>query len=191
MVLVFISHSKDDTNIRNFFGNIINSIEGFNSKFMEFETIKGYPALFIEKIIGNEDVKAVFVLLGSNITKSPYTQNWVAFEVGMAKALKKDIWVFEEFNTDIKFPIPYLDFYMMYTIDNKDHFDFIRSLVKQYKDEESLIGILFRLRVKDRFKFAFKKVICPNPRCNAFYYLLNTIREFKCPVCREPIHFKI
>jgi len=43
----------------------------------------------------------------------------------------------------MQFPVPYLDFYMMYTIDNKEHFNSVRSLVEDYILEESLTAMIF------------------------------------------------
>jgi len=184
MGIIFVSHSQYDTNIRNFFGNIIGSVKGMNPLFMEFENIERYPAQVTKENIGNEDTRAVFVLLGPNITGTEYTRSWVAFEVGVATALKKDIWVFEPFNENIMFPVPFLNHYVLYELGNRDYFNFTKEIVSIYK-RTSLFGL----------RKSIIEYMSPHPitcdYCKASYTLHSRVRSFKCPVCLKTLTFRI
>ncbi len=69
---------------------------------MEFEKLLEIPVYQILDQI--KDSNALF-LLGPKTNYSKYTSNWIAFEIGAAAALGTDIWVFEEVNRKVKFPI--------------------------------------------------------------------------------------
>ena len=76
---------------------------------------------------------AVFVLLGKNLGNPPayslqYTHNWVSFEVGVASATRKPIWVFEEFGSFIRYPIPFVTDYAQYTLANIRHLQYYGSV---------------------------------------------------------------
>jgi len=45
-----------------------------------------------------------------------YTQNWIAYEIGLACALRKDVWVLCD-GVTINFPVPYLNNYCPGMID--------------------------------------------------------------------------
>jgi hypothetical protein len=86
MVFVFISHSKYDIGIENFFGAAIGRVDGLNHKMMEMENLEDqydrYAAIEISNYIRYECV-CLIVLLGQNLLSSPrspiHTQNWGAF----------------------------------------------------------------------------------------------------------------
>ena len=113
-----MSHSQKDTKIREFFGCIFatthvkaffKEIEGFDSKKHSDE---------IRRNIKNSN--AVFVLLGKNVQKYRFTNDWVIWETGIAKGLNKDIWVFEPSNLfrTLKVVIPEVTHYVIYDKDD-------------------------------------------------------------------------
>jgi hypothetical protein len=116
MVFVFVSHSKHDRQLVNFFSNIFADI-GLRGMFYEWQIVPNdYAGRTITSIIRNRECAALFVLLGRNLQRPPtstpqFTHNWVSFEVGIAAGIGKPIWVFEEYNTEIKFPVPYVTDY--------------------------------------------------------------------------------
>ncbi|MDE1767498.1 MAG: hypothetical protein KGI27_14680, partial [Thaumarchaeota archaeon] len=95
------------------------------ASFMELEDLEGeYAGSRISDIIRSnvqEDTNAVLVLLGKNLENPPsatpqYTHNWVNFEVGVAAGCKKPVWVFEDYDEFINFPIPYVTDYCRYNL---------------------------------------------------------------------------
>ena len=101
---VFVSHSKRDVTIRQFFDSIFADTKVAAVR-MEFEELHSTPSVDIRNRIMQSD--ALFVLLGQNLTFSQYTENWVGFEVGIATALNKPIWVMERFGDKVQFPFHY------------------------------------------------------------------------------------
>lgn len=95
MTTVFVSHSKRDEKIKNFFALIFNR-KGINSILMELEDLQ-YMNKGVEisrKICEESD--ALVVLLGKNVQSPPkrahnFTRNWVSFEVGVAAGCKKPV----------------------------------------------------------------------------------------------------
>ena len=84
--------------------------------------------------------ETVFLLLGPNNRRSIHTQNWIAFEVGLGCAFNKQVWVFEQMSSKIEFPIPYATDYMLYNLEDKDHFNYVKSIIEGYGRTETLFG---------------------------------------------------
>ena len=139
-----------------------------------------YPAERIADIIRSnfqENTKAVAVLLGRNLENPPtaspqYTHNWVNFEVGIAAACNKPVWVFEDFKDFIQFPIPFVSDYCRYTLGDKNHLlnigEFLKTMVNSPQQ--------FINR---------KKIRCT--LCNANYKIWDSEKKLNCPVCRQNI----
>jgi len=177
---IFVSHSKHDVDIVNFIEKAIFNV-GFTPKLMELEEMGSkYPALRIADIIRSnfqENTKAVAVLLGKNLENPPtatpqYTHNWVNFEVGVAASCNKPVWVFENFNDFIRFPIPFVTDYCRYNLGDKNHLlnigEFLKTMVtlpQQYVNR--------------------KKIKCE--LCNAYYRIWDNEKNLNCPVCRQNI----
>lgn len=75
---IFVSHSQHDKDIRMAFSEIF-ALAGIKPKYMEFENF--YPPAWSEIKEQIKKSEAVFLLLGPNIKKSYYTENWVAFQL--------------------------------------------------------------------------------------------------------------
>ena len=155
---------------------------------MEWEDLTGiYAGDTISKIIragffSGHDTSALFILLGKSLENPPstspyFTQNWVAFEAGAAAGCLKPVWVFEEYQDLIQFPIPYVSDYANYTLDNVDHLRYFSNLFEQ--------EIIFPGRVK-RIK-PYATIKCPHNNCNAVYRYWNQNNNINCPVCRRSI----
>lgn len=179
---IFVSHSKHDAEIRNFFTNITSRV-GIKNYFMEWENLENqYPGTRIADIIRSnviENVKFVVVLLGPNLAHPPdprFTHNWVSFEVGVSAGCSKPVWVLEERNNLIDYPIPYVTDYYQYELEN-------------VKDLQRL-GELFTSYIQNGFSTkALTK--CPYSNCNAKYNLWNRYsNQIHCPACRQSISFQ-
>jgi hypothetical protein len=62
--------------------------------------------------------RALFLILAKNIVKKEYTQNWVAFEIGVASTCNPPIPVFVFKEENIDFPVPYLNHYFDQPLSN-------------------------------------------------------------------------
>ncbi|WP_162858623.1 hypothetical protein [Candidatus Nitrosotenuis aquarius] len=189
MVSVFVSHSKHDIELRKFFAEIFSGI-GLRAHFMEFAELGGkYAGNEISWMIragffSGHDTTAVFVLLGKSLANPPtntpeFTHNWISFEVGAAAGCRKPVWVFEEFDKNIQFPIPFVTDYVKYDLDNVDHLKILRQIFKekiQYPSGQQTI------KPKQNVK-------CPWENCNAEYRFWSDADAINCPVCRRGITF--
>jgi len=180
MARIFVSHSKHDVTVVNFFTRAFaTSKNAVKADFMEFEDLEGkYAGREIAQRITNPETQAVFVLLGPGVRSALHTENWVTFEVGVASGVGKDVWVFEHLVDNIEFPVPYLNHYVMYQTDNIAYLQFIRNMIDAYS-----IFPLFRNTIIFGHKPSHIKCI----RCNAEYFLHTPIEQFPCPCCRTQL----
>ncbi len=122
----FISHSSKDVKIVNSVFKICERtrIEPLIAEFEEIERGK-LGAEQIRAMISHSDLFLLFlsdnVFDEKDLAKTVYTENWVSFELGCAYGIKAyikqpTICVFESFN-QLRFPIPYLDYYALYNSD--------------------------------------------------------------------------
>lgn len=184
IIQIFVSHSQYDNDIRASFDTVF-ARTGVKSVCIEFEQI--YPPAW--QAIKNEISASatVFLLLGPNIRSSIHTQNWVAFEVGLACAFGKDVWVFEQDNSYIEFPIPYLTDYMIYNLDDPHHFDYVRSIIEGYANPIYLLPFGVDNRTKRNIPKGMLTT-CPHRNCGSHYALHTDIKNFSCPSCRQQIY---
>ena len=176
MAQIFISHSKKDEDIRTYFDSIFAGTK-VRAVRMEFEDLRDRPSRQIWSEIQKSD--ALFVLLGPNLSFSNFTENWIGFEVGIATALEKSIWVMERLGDAINFPIPYLTDYLIYDPNNKTHTKYIKHTINQF----TFIPIL-------RNFGQGIGITCPYESCKSKYSLRTQIDSFLCPTCRQEVTFK-
>jgi hypothetical protein len=169
---IFVSHSRRDTKILDFFDRAF-ARTGVISKCMEFEEMQPPQWNEIDKQV--ETSIATFLLLGPNVKNSDHTRNWIAFEVGLSCAYKKRVWVFEEMDSKINFPIPYVTDYMPYVLNERISFDYIREILEGYRDDYYQVNNGKRIPIG-------LETICWN--CRAVFYTHQTIGAHYCPVCR-------
>lgn len=184
MCAIFVSHSKYDKEMMDFFTSITSRL-GIKNFFMEWEDLEGkYPAKRITEIIRSrwiENVTMVVVLLGPNLSNPPnqhFTHNWVTFEVGVASGCGKPVLVLEEINHITNFPIPYLTDYYQYQLDSKEDRIQIGETMKTIR--------LISTGNKRVPKNISTK--CGHSDCNAVFNLwMRYSNEINCPACRRPI----
>jgi len=174
---IFLSHSKEDKEILDYFLKAF-GLAGVQARAVEFEYFPPPPWKYIKDEMTSSD--AFFLLLGPNvIDRGIYTQNWISFETGLACQLRKEIWVFEQFGITVRFPVPYLDNYVLYDPENREHLDYIRNIIEAYR----VIPVI------RNFPLAYARVTCPNERCKITFNLCTEIQEFECPSCRQVMKF--
>lgn len=140
MTQIFISHSKNDLDLRTFFANAFASTT-VKAVFEEFEKILcgEVTAAKINQDIENSN--AVFAILSQNVQNIPHTRDWVVWESGVAK--NKDIWIFEPYSQlgSISVIIPHLNHYVIF--DNNDGWlGYVKKIIESYDNTFTLGKIL-------------------------------------------------
>ena len=167
--------------LRDWFANIFASTSVIAIR-KEFEELGELPWHSITEDIRNPDTHAVFVLLGQSVLGSQYTLNWIAFEVGVAAGAGKDVWVFEEYNSPVEFPVPYVSHYMRYVREDKEHFSYIKSIIEGYLPR-------FPGQWEENVTRSATEVVCPYDNCRARFFYHDRENELRCPTCRQSITF--
>lgn len=207
----FITHSREDVGLVNRIYKTLTSvgIMPHIAEFEEYEEGKLTAGEIKNKI---QESSEVLVFLTPNVTAKTHTQNWVAYEIGVAHALKRDVYVFEGFN-QIEFPVPYLDHYILFEPNEGSHWEFIGNALQQIpeakKDADAgpvvgaLLGAPFgplgillgagagavltdeqRKRIEERRReLESRRITCLE--CRGVYHLWSNVNEFKCPICRR------
>ena len=129
---VFISHSRRDKELVYNMVKVLYRarIEAFIAEFEELGEYGKLTADDLRREIQSSDMVAL--LLTKSVTASPYTRNWVTYEVSVAHALNKPIWVFEseqEFVWD--FPIPHVDYYFIFNPELREDWRSIEEEMKR------------------------------------------------------------
>lgn len=127
---VFISHSKKDAELVEIINHNFRSV-GVTPLFMEFTPESEPPHKKIEERVKLSS--AVFLFLTQNVFSSEYTKNWISFEVGLAKANNKPVYVMEDLNNKVNFPIPYLTDYVLYEPTNVESWTDLQKIVGKLK----------------------------------------------------------
>jgi hypothetical protein len=83
--------------------------------------------------------------------------------------------VFEEYEDNIQFPIPFVTDYVRYDLDSLEH---LRS-----------IGQILYDSLPTRKYLAPEVIQCPYSNCNSVYSYWSALTNMHCPVCRQEIEF--
>lgn len=124
---IFVSASKKDDNLINGLGEVISRTR-LKMITEYFEDLKPPACNEIMKDI--EKSKFFVVLLGPNAQDFLHTRDWIQWEIGVASAKRKDIWVFEDTSTQISMVIPHLTDYVIWDINNPEHKKSIRDIIE-------------------------------------------------------------
>ncbi|MHC3130081.1 MAG: hypothetical protein IBV52_08425 [Candidatus Bathyarchaeota archaeon] len=193
VVQLFMSHTKLDKTFCNMF-DVVAARVGIKVFRSEFEEIKP-PAW--DTIKEAMDVSsAMFLLVGKELVKAQedsekdpklredwkHTQNWIAYEIGLACAKGIDVWVYCD-NVKINFPVPYLNNYAIYgSLPHKKHLNWLKYKLNVYAHGGKY------LLTDD----SHRKVTCPNVNCKATFNLHSIIPEkgtVTCPTCLKTMVF--
>ena len=182
-VQVFVSHTQKDVEFCNIFDSAIArvGIQAFRSEFEKIDlpawrtirdAIRSSCALFL--LVGKELVKAQ----ASPDASWSHTQNWIAYETGVACERGIDVWVICD-DTIINFPVPYLNNYLPVSLRNRQSFDYFVSILRRYATG-----------LKTTFPRDKSMIECQYTDCKATYNLnviVNSDTVIVCPQCLRPI----
>ena len=135
-VQVFVSHTKSDENFCDKFDSVC-AREGVKAFRSELENIPPPPHKTIINAMNNS--VALFFLIGKELVKGQeehtkeweYTQNWIAFEIGLACQEGIDVWAVCD-DVLLNFPMPYINNYLTLSLRRPDAFNFMRFVLKEY-----------------------------------------------------------
>jgi len=186
MAQVFLSHTRLDKDFCDYFDSICARV-GIKAFRSEFETIPS-PAW---STIRNEVriSTALFLLVGQELIRKQsshgmeweYTQNWIAYEVGVACQRDIPVWVCVDEDVTINFPVP----------DVSDYIIGEREAIRPY-----LRGVLtyynqvFRLGLHPGQNY---QIQCPHDNCGSVYRLHTALPPGSvttCPQCLQEIQFQ-
>jgi len=184
---VFLSHTKDDGKFLDDFDRVVARV-GIRAFRSEFETIEIPQWKTIKEAMGKSI--AMFLLVGKQLvahqaSPSPdwkYTQNWIAYETGLACQAGIDVWVFCDNNVEINFPVPYFNNYAIYGMSTKNNFEFLRNILTSYNGGET-----FTAPIDGKY------IHCPYKECGIDFNLHSQLpadTKIKCPQCLRNIVFE-
>jgi len=134
MAHIFVSHSKKDLDLINFFAKAF-AITNVKAIYEEIE--RRGTATQQQVSLDIDKSRAIFILLSENVQNIEHTRDWVLWETGVAK--NKDVWVFEPYNQmgRIKVAIPKVNHYVIYHI-NDSWLNYIKNIIDSYDDSNVL-----------------------------------------------------
>jgi len=183
----FISHSRKDKELVNRIYKTCSRAR-ITPNIAEFEEMEE-GKLNAQDIASMIRRSRLFILfLTSNAMESIYNQNWITYEVAFAHGMKTtstravDIYIFEPFD-QLEFPIPYLDYYILYDPYEDPHWEYIKGLLTSERDYwSSIFPALWGI---ERLTYEGTLVECSE--CNTRYTLLSNVEVFLCPTCRRSV----
>lgn len=205
---VFITHSRHDAPILEHIAQLI-KLANVSPIFYEYDSNSATTA-WEEIRNAIRKCRALFVVLSNNLSSSPHTQNWVGFEVGVACSFNKPVWVFEEIDRSVSFPIPYLTDYLPYNLNDPDLRELISSAARSYNmkpQQSSIIGLgglgalLFGWQgliggaiigaIANTPKLPpYLNLICYHPDCKTRFRSYVWLEQMECPACRRRLRFR-
>jgi hypothetical protein len=183
---IFISHTKDDVEFCDKFDRVVARV-GIKAFRSEFETIEIPQWETIKKAMDKS--RAMFLLVGRQLVAHQaslnpdwkYTQNWIAYETGLACERGIDVWVCCDY-VDINFPVPYFNNYTIWGLDLKRNFEYMKDVLTAYNN-----GQTYSMPIWDRAAH------CPYENCGIVFNLhsqLSAGATIKCPQCLRDIFFE-
>ena len=194
---IFVSHTKLDSNFCDRF-DVAASREGVKVFRSELEAIENPAWKTIRDAINNSS--ALFLLVGKELVAAQsasetdmkakeqwkFTQNWIAYEIGIACQLGIDVWVYCD-NVNINFPVPYLNNYAIWGIQSidKESLVFIRTIFSEYCCGRPYpIGVFEKLGLRER--------VFTCQHCGVVFNLHSSLpkgMEIPCPTCLKTLVF--
>ena len=200
MASIFISHSKRDAETVAAFCNIFARTQ-LRAVLLEFENYLIPPWTQIKNEV--QQASAVFLLLSPELNSSHFTQNWVSYEVGLACMSNKAVWVYEQWQNPVQFPVPYLTDYIVFDRNNRAHMEAIKEHVEKYDPNPVLAGLVLGGLAGAAFggvgagigailgaavaqpKTPGVPTACPYPNCGIHFRIHSNVPQLLCPACRQ------
>lgn len=183
---VFVSHTQKDIEFLDIFDRACARV-GIKAFRSEFENIE-LPAW---ETIRNEirRSRVLFLLVGKELVKAQshhestweYTQNWIAFEIGVACDRGIDVWVICD-DESINFPVPYLNNYLTVSLRHRDAFDYLVQNLDKYARG-----------IRTNFPDPETVIQCIYDDCRAIYNFPVEAKvgyKIRCPQCLRELEFK-
>lgn len=153
----------------------------------EFEAIPPPQWRTIKKNI-NKSI-ALFFLVGEKLVQSQelnkpewrFTQNWIAYEMGLACQIPIDVWAICD-DVPINFPMPYVNNYLPKSLRHKHIFNYVRGILEAYKKGRTF-SVPYYI---DPIAFRHVAVRCPHKNCRMEFNLHGRFQRgetIKCPQC--------
>jgi hypothetical protein len=205
---VFITHSKYDSPILQHIDWLVRSVN-VEPIFYRYNNMINTTAW--EEIRNSiRNCSALFVVLSNNLSSSPHTQNWVGWEVGVACAFNKRVWVFEELNRRASFPIPYVTDYVPYDINDHQLRSLVSSVAKAYcmqSQRTAMIGLggigallfgppgliggaVLGVLANQPQAPPYIELLCYHLDCKLRFKSYVWLEEMECPACRRKLRFR-
>ena len=186
-----MSHTRLDKTFCDLFDNACARV-GIKAFRSEFETIVR-PAHYTIREQMNKS-SAMFLLIGKELVNMQqnclydldtahswkYTQNWIAYEVGLASQRGIDVWVLCD-DVPINFPVPYFNHYQPFA--GSHGVDWLRDILDKYAKFGRLPSPPLEI-----------KNACPNRKCGMEFFLwaYHDRRPFDvtCPQCLQTMKYR-
>jgi hypothetical protein len=198
---LFASHTKLDEDFCNRL-DVVASRVGIKVFRSEFETLENPPWKSIKEAMLKSS--ALFLLVGKELTKAQsaseinpenkekwkFTQNWIAYEIGLACQQGLDVWVVCD-SISINFPVPYLNNYEVWGIDPKGKIQLegYKTFLASYCEGMHYpIGMIYKNSKNEEIGITVK---CPS--CGAVFNLHSVLpkgMELPCPTCLRTLKFE-
>lgn len=192
---IFISHSRKDSEGRNFFQRLFS--QSNTSGFWYSE--RGFSPPHSERIINiMRNCSSLFVVMSPEMENS-HTSAWISFEVGVAKAMGKNVWVFEDAQNIAKdIVVPGANAYVQrpQVLEHVDSYGFLKIIdqgglivpKRVIRPENGKIVFDTSDNPLDPDKFYSRWATCGYENCRHSYFraLLKGVKQYRCPACRTP-----
>ncbi len=183
---IFVSHTKKDADFCDQF-DVTCARVGIRAFRSEFENIGAPPYKTIMNAMNNS--VALFLLVGKELVKSQetgsqeweYTQNWIAFEIGLACQKGIDVWAVCD-SIGINFPMPYLNNYSTVTLKSAVAFGYMKYVLGEYAQGRTFA-----------YPYQANGIHCPYEDCRMefnYHVKWKAGDEIPCPHCLKSMSFK-
>jgi len=184
MPQIFLSHTRLDKDFCDYFDSIYARV-GIKAFRSEFEAITPPAWLTIRNEIRIS--RALFLLVGGELTRKQsshgieweYTQNWIAYEIGVASERNIPVWVCVDEGIAINFPVPFLTDYIIG--EREANRLYLREVLTSYNK-----GSRFQLG-EDYW------LTCPYDNCGLGFWFHTPLPPgsvITCPQCLQGIQFE-
>ena len=112
------------------------------------------------------------------------TQNWIAFEIGIASERLMDIWVLCD-DVEINFVVPYFNNYVLHR-----DFEFYKTILEYYSKSRAKTYRPFIMLPTFHSVLRYREpaMSCINEECRVTFNLHSSLsngEKFKCPACLQ------